>query len=326
MSGNGAAWCVTMDPMSDMQPRHAASPHRAVIYALPIGLLVTALASLWALASPGGLPGAAKAAALPPPAAASVQHLPAIEIESAAVVDPCADPEVTAALAARNDSAVIAAFGGADGFRTSIAAGAAPCIPMDDPAHVWVVVNKVRALAPLDYAPASLAGSGLTTTTRSGAARDDVASALAELAAAASDAGAGRIGVNNGYRSYALQVRTYGQHVRDQGVASADTVSARPGHSEHQTGLAADIIACSGRCTDIHSFGGTPQSDWVAQHAWEHGFIVRYEDGHTATTGYIAEPWHVRYIGKELAAAYHAGGFHTLEEFFGLPAAPDYVG
>ncbi|MFE6997806.1 M15 family metallopeptidase [Microbacterium sp. NPDC057659] len=312
--------------MSVMQPRHAASPPRAAFYALPIGLLVTALASLWALAAPGGIPDPAHAAALVPPAAASVQQLPAIKIESVAVVDPCADPDVTAALAARNDSAVIAAFGGADAFRTSVASGGAPCVPMNDPSHVWVVVNKARALDPLDYAPGSLAGSGLTTTTRSGTARDDVASALAELAAAAADAGAGRIGVNNGYRSYALQVRTYGQHVQSEGRAGADAVSARPGHSEHQTGLSADIVACSPSCGGIHSFAGTSQSDWVAQHAWEHGFIVRYEDGRTATTGYVAEPWHVRYIGKELAAAYHAGGFHTLEEFFGLPAAPDYVG
>ncbi|MDR2997276.1 MAG: M15 family metallopeptidase [Microbacterium sp.] len=312
--------------MSVMQPRHAASPPRAAVYALPIGLLVTALASLWALAAPGGIPGPAEAAALVPPAAASVQELPAIEIESAPVVDACADPAVSAALAAGNDSAVIASFGGAESFRASVVAGAAPCIALDDPTHVWVVVNKVRRLSPENYAPASVASSGLTATSRSGAARRDVASALAELASSAADAGAGRIGVNNAYRSYTVQVRTYGQHVRDQGTASADTVSARPGHSEHQTGLAADIIACARSCTDIHSFAGTPQSDWVAQHAWEHGFIVRYEDGHTATTGYVAEPWHVRYIGKELAEAYHAGGFHTLEEFFGLPAAPDYVG
>ncbi|MFC4138758.1 MULTISPECIES: M15 family metallopeptidase [unclassified Microbacterium] len=309
--------------MSDMQPRHAASSPRAVIFAVPLGVLVTALASLWALAAPAESP---QAAALVPPAPAAVRELPAVEITSVPVVDSCADPVVTAALASGDDSAVIAGFGGAEAFRSAVISGAAPCISLSDPAHVWVVVNKARRLDPENYAPASLAGSGLTTTSRSGTARDDVAAALAGLASAAADAGAGRIGVNNAYRSYALQVRTYGQHVRDQGTASADTVSARPGHSEHQTGLAADIVACDPDCTDIHSFGGTPQSDWVAQHAWEHGFIVRYEDGHTAMTGYIAEPWHVRYVGKEIAAAYHAGGFHTLEEFFGLPAAPDYVG
>ncbi|REJ08558.1 D-alanyl-D-alanine carboxypeptidase family protein [Microbacterium bovistercoris] len=308
--------------MSDMQPRHAASSPRAVVFAAPVGVLVTALASLWALASPVQ---PLEAASLAPPAFAAVMELPAVVIASEPAADPCAAPVVTAALASGDDSAVIAGFGGADAFRAAVVAGAAPCISLSDPAHVWVVVNKARRLSPENYAPASLAGSGLTTTSRSGTARDDVAAALAGLAAAAADAGAGRIGVNNAYRSYGLQVRTYGQHVRDQGEARADTVSARPGHSEHQTGLAADIVACSPNCTDIHSFGGTPQSDWVAQHAWEHGFIVRYEDGHTAMTGYIAEPWHVRYVGKEIAAAYHAGGFHTLEEFFGLPAAPDYV-
>jgi hypothetical protein len=69
----------------------------------------------------------------------------------------------------------------------------------------------------------------------------------------------------------------------------------------------------------------TAQGAWVAANAWRFGFIVRYEDGQTAITGYEAEPWHLRYIGPELAQVYHDGGFHTLEDFFGLPAAPGYV-
>ena len=72
------------------------------------------------------------------------------------------------------------------------------------------------------------------------------------------------------------------------------------------------------------AIGGTPQSDWIAENAWRYGFIVRYEQGRTATTGYSAEPWHLRFIGRELAGAYADGGFHTLEEFFGLEPAPDY--
>ncbi|UJP09195.1 M15 family metallopeptidase [Microbacterium sp. KUDC0406] len=308
--------------MSDVQPRHAASSPRALLFAVPIGLLVTTLASLWALADS---PAAPSADQILPPAPAVVRELPAVQIEIEAATDPCDDAAVTAALASGDDSAVLAAFGGAEAFRTSVIAGAAPCISLSDASHVWVVVNKARTVEPRDYAPRSLSGSGLMTTTGSGTARTDVSAALATLASAAADAGAGRIGVNNGYRSYDLQVRTYGQHVRAQGTASADTVSARPGHSEHQTGLAVDVVACDGHCTGIHAFAGTPQSAWVAEHAWEYGFIVRYEQGRTATTGYIAEPWHLRYVGPEIAAVYHAGGFHTLEEFFGLPAAPDYV-
>jgi len=120
-------------------------------------------------------------------------------------------------------------------------------------------------------------------------------------------------------------VRTYNGHVRSEGQQHADAASARAGHSEHQTGLALDLVACS-PCGGIEAFGATPQGEWVAAHAWEYGFIVRYESGATGVTGYMPEPWHLRYIGRELAAVYHHGGFHTLEEFFGLPAAPDYTG
>jgi D-alanyl-D-alanine carboxypeptidase len=84
-------------------------------------------------------------------------------------------------------------------------------------------------------------------------------------------------------------------------------------------------VACGLGCGGLDGFGGTTQSDWVAAHAWEHGFIVRYEDVGSPITGYAPEPWHLRYVGVDLAAAYHNGGFHTLEEFFGLPPAPGYV-
>ncbi len=87
-----------------------------------------------------------------------------------------------------------------------------------------------------------------------------------------------------------------------------------------------DLQACNGGCSAIEQFGSSAQGRWVAEHAWEYGFIVRYEEGHTAVTGYSPEPWHLRYIGTDLARAYHDGGWHTLEEFFGLPAAPDYLG
>src|SRR5690606_7568261 len=124
------------------------------------------------------------------------------------------------------------------------------------------------------------------------------------------------LGMNNGYRSHGLQTRVHASHVSSRGQAGADEVSARPGFSEHQTGLAMDVVSCSRGCGEIGAFGGTSESDWVAAHAWEYGFIIRYEEGETATTGYVPEPWHLRYIGPALASAYHEGGYHTLEEFF----------
>ena len=102
-------------------------------------------------------------------------------------------------------------------------------------------------------------------------------------------------------------------------------LAARPGHSEHQTALAVDVFACDPGCGSSEQFGGTALSAWVVENGWQYGWIVRYEDGYTPITGYDPEAWHLRYIGPELGAAYHAGGFHTLEEFFGLPAAPGYV-
>ncbi|MFT4259396.1 M15 family metallopeptidase [Microbacterium sp.] len=305
---------------SSRQPQHA--PPRSPIRgpALPIGVAVTAIGVLLSIV-PASATDARVESAMPEPG--RVLSVPGIEFDAIPVVDPCSEQPVIDAIAAGDDAATVAAFGGGESFRQAVIAGNAPCIALDDPSRVWVVVNKTRPLDPIDFAPASLTPAPLQTTTQSGQVRTDVAAAVGEMAEAAADAGVGQIGVNNGYRSYDLQVRTYATHVRNKGQAGADAASARAGHSEHQTGLALDLVACA-PCGAIESFGATPQGAWVAEHAWEYGFIVRYESGETAISGYMPEPWHVRYIGRELAAAYHSGGFHTLEEFFGLPAAPDY--
>lgn len=313
MGENGAMY-------SARQPQHARP--RSPIHgpALPVGLAVTALGILLSIATvPSG--DASAPQAMPEPSV--VQEVPPVETDAIPAADPCSDPAVLDAIATADDAAIIAGFGGGERFRAAVVAGNAPCISLDDPAHVWVVVNKARPLNPIDFAPASLTDAPLQITTGSGQARTDVAQAVGELAAAAAADGVGQIGANNGYRSYDLQVRTYATHVRAEGQQSADAASARAGHSEHQTGLALDLVACA-PCGGIDAFGGTPQGAWVAEHSWEYGFIVRYEAGATGISGYKPEPWHVRYIGVELAAAYHQGGFHTLEEFFGLPAAPDY--
>lgn len=310
-----------MEPMSDArQPRHASTPSRVLQIALPIGLLVTALGALWALAE---IPPIDDAAA--PPVPGIVAQLPAPELSAAAAVDPCTSASVTDALAAGDDEAVVASFGGGAAFRESVVAGNAPCISLTDPARRWVVVNKAMALAPADYEPTAMVQGPIQMTTSSRLIRQDAADALAAMATALADSGAGSLGMNNAYRSYRLQAANYSGQVSSIGQEAADLGSARPGHSEHQTGLAVDVVACSGGCGEIGAFGGTSESAWVAEHAWEYGFIVRYESGATSTTGYEPEPWHLRYIGPALAGAYHDGGYRTLEEFFGLPAAPSYA-
>ncbi|MDJ1113920.1 M15 family metallopeptidase [Microbacterium dauci] len=237
----------------------------------------------------------------------------------------CDTPEVIAALESGSDADIVAAFGGGEPFRAAVAADAAPCIDLHDASRLWVVVNKRTPLDPLEYWPVPQARPQSTRIIAGGWLLDQTASALDELSAAVSDAGAGTIAVSSGFRPYDFQVDTYARHVANRGQEGADLRSARPGHSEHQTGLAVDVVACDGSgCGDHDGFGGTPQSDWIAANAWRYGFIVRYEDGHTDTTGYSPEPWHLRFVGHDLAAAYAEGGYTTLEEFFGLPAAPDY--
>lgn len=302
--------------------QHAAprSPIRGP--ALPIGLAVTAIGILLSIAS---TPVASSSDSNTMPAPVAVMEVPSVEVGATPAADPCAEAAVQQAITAGDDAATIAGFGGGENFRAAVVAGNAPCISLSDPARVWVVVNKARPLDPAEYAPANLTSVPLQMTTLSGEVRGDVAAAVGEMAVAAESAGVGRLGANNGYRSYGLQVTTYESHVRDQGQAGADAGSARPGHSEHQTGLAVDVVACGALCGGLDGFGATAQSDWVAAHAWEYGFVVRYEDVGSPVTGYAPEPWHLRYVGRDLAAAYHQGGFHTLEEFFGLPAAPDYL-
>lgn len=117
--------------------------------------------------------------------------------------------------------------------------------------------------------------------------------------------------VCSGFRSYNVQKNLYNSYVRRDGVKNADRYSARPGYSEHQTGLAFDINYADSR------FTGTPQAIWLAENAYKYGFILRYPEGKEHITGYMYEPWHYRYIGVENAAKIYSSGL-TLEEYFGL--------
>ncbi|WP_396667395.1 M15 family metallopeptidase [Microbacterium sp. R86528] len=260
---------------------------------------------------------------VPMPAAA--KEIPAATDGAVALADDiCALDGVVAKLDAGEDEAAIIAAGGGEAVRSAIVAGRADCFSLDDPERQWVVINKARPLDPIDYAPSSLAGSEGVQSISGGKLRNDPAAALSEMAAAAAGDGAGVIALQSAYRSYTTQQSSYGTQVDSRGVAGADMVSARPGYSEHQTGLAADVVACDGGCGTLDELAATPQGEWVAAESWRYGWIVRYEEGFTEISGYSPEPWHLRYVGNELAAAYHAGGYSTLEDFFGLDAAPTY--
>jgi D-alanyl-D-alanine carboxypeptidase len=198
---------------------------------------------------------------------------------------------------------------------------------LDDPASIWVIANKRRPLQPTDYSPGDLVAPDvplrLTAQTEEMQVRAAVAAALEDLVAAAGKDGLDLM-VSSAYRSYAYQEGLYNTYVRQQGQAVADTQSARPGHSEHQTGLAVDIEPASRECEIEECFGDLPEGKWVAANAYKYGFVVRYAKGKDHITGYIYEPWHLRYVGKPLAAELHRLGNPTLEEFFELDPAPDY--
>ncbi len=117
--------------------------------------------------------------------------------------------------------------------------------------------------------------------------------------------------ISSGFRSYSSQKSIYNRYVSRDGKALADTYSARPGHSEHQTGLSIDLN------TITQSFGRTREGRWVAEHCHEYGFIIRYPQGKSDITGYCYEPWHLRYVGVEAATKIAQSGL-CLEEYYGI--------
>lgn len=199
-------------------------------------------------------------------------------------------------------------------------------LSIDDPNSLWVIANKRRPLNPTTYQPEVAAPAMRLRLAASVPEMQVSRQMLADLQAldAASQAARLPLMLASGYRSYDTQVAVYGNEVKNYGQAQADRQSARPGHSEHQTGLAIDLAPVSGQCMIQECFGDLPEGQWLAAHAHEYGFVIRYPQGNEAITGYLYEPWHIRYVGKELAAEIHKKGNITLEEFFGLPAAPTY--
>ncbi len=193
---------------------------------------------------------------------------------------------------------------------------------IDNADSIWVVVNKLRALDPIDYAPDDLVYPDVVNINNQ-PMRQQTADALVAMfdAASADDIG---LTVQSAYRSYETQVSVYAGWVDSEGQEAADLTSARPGHSEHQTGLAVDVSGSSGECSLQICFGETVYGKWLAENSWKYGFIVRYPDGFTDVTGYEYEGYHMRFVGITLATEMHDTKVPTLEQFFDLPDAPSY--
>ena len=160
----------------------------------------------------------------------------------------------------------------------------------------YLIANKTYPL-PESY------GSGITSATQT---------AFDKMKAAAKKDGI-TLYISSGFRSYSTQKRIYNNYVSRDGRAEADTYSARPGYSEHQSGLALDLNIIG------NAFNGTTEQKWLEKNCYKYGFILRYPKGKTNETGYVYESWHFRYVGEELAKKlYNGGNWITMEDYYGF--------
>ncbi|WP_410770568.1 D-alanyl-D-alanine carboxypeptidase family protein [Fontibacillus sp. BL9] len=186
-----------------------------------------------------------------------------------------------------------------------------------DADSVAVLVNKEFAL-PEDHKPDDLVYPDVRFTFKEKIEkrmmRSEAASALEKMFAGAEKDGIYLAGVS-AYRSHSTQTSLFNRYVKKDGLEKAKTYSAVPGHSEHETGLAIDVSGSDGKCAAEDCFGDTEEAKWLAKHAPEYGFIIRYPDGKEDITGYKYEPWHLRYVGTDIAADI-ADRDITLEEYY----------
>lgn len=182
------------------------------------------------------------------------------------------------------------------------------------------IVNRKYNL-PSDYVPEDLVKVSVPFAQRSEEVkymRKDANDALTEMFNAAKEEAGHELYGASGYRSYAIQTSLFNGNAQRKGsIEVANKVSALPGQSEHQLGLAMDITAKSMNFTLTEDFYNTPEGKWVTENCYRFGFIIRYPADKTEITGYLYEPWHCRYVGKDLAKELSESGL-TMEEYYGL--------
>ncbi len=167
------------------------------------------------------------------------------------------------------------------------------------------------------YAPSDLIAFPVDLSVRKDVrVRRETARALQQLLAAARDEGHDLLALS-GYRSYQEQREVLDQETRAFGAARAEQQVAPPGHSEHQLGVAVDVTTARKPYDLDQTFGAEPEGLWVAANAARFGFVISYPAGKSAVTGYVYEPWHIRYVGVPLAEEIAASGL-TLTEYLPL--------
>lgn len=236
----------------------------------------------------------AKGAATELPELASQESKDGFAAALAGLEAPAKDADLAALLRAYQEALAAVAASGEEGARNQ------------DPANIQPTYINGILIANKTYPLPSWWGDGLTAET---------VAAFDAMSAEASANGF-NLYISSGFRSYSSQASIYNSLVAQVGVAGADRDTARPGHSEHQTGLTVDLnCICEG-------FGYQADGQWVAANAHRFGFIVRYPQGKEHVTGYIWEPWHLRYLGVENATAVYNSSV-SLEEYLGITSSYD---
>ena len=188
-------------------------------------------------------------------------------------------------------------------------------VPHQDPTDLLLLVNKQNKAPSVPY---TLVKPDVTPSkpelSENIYMRPEAAKALEELFEGAEKDGI-ILYATSGFRSYSTQKAIFDRKAKERGEQSANRSVAKPGQSEHQTGLAMDIEGHSSLGTGLtNAFGETPEGIWVGEHCDEYGFIIRYPEDKTRITGYIYEPWHLRYVGVDAAKEIMEMGI-TLEEY-----------
>jgi len=185
-----------------------------------------------------------------------------------------------------------------------------------NPGAIDVLVNREYRL-PADFTPPNLVepNVSMAPNTNHRLLRSEAASALEALFDAATEDGI-ILYARSGYRSYSTQETLFNNYVAEHGYEEATRFSAKPGHSEHQTGLAMDVTSEQVDYRLTQDFGNTPEGQWTTDNAHRYGFIIRYPQNKESVTGYMYEPWHLRYLGVDLATAVYESGL-TYEEYLG---------
>ena len=185
-----------------------------------------------------------------------------------------------------------------------------------NPESLLVLVNKNYQLnktyIPSDFIPVDVTLSEFAPY-ETNYLRRDAADATEQLFQAAKELGY-TLTLRTGFLSYESQKKRYEQDVYEMGLEYAESISTRPGHSEHQTGLAIDITSPSVNNELTVDFAKTEEGQWILSHAHDYGFIIRYPEGKEEELGYTYQPWHLRYVGKEVAKEIYDNEW-TLEDY-----------